>query len=90
MIAGPGPSGLVVLHEVDTAFIHHGHEVAIAQFVAEVPANAQDHDLLVKMPTLRSALLQIVSLCCFSWSGAEQGMEVVIGFRNGRAIFARI
>src|SRR5271157_5026853 len=39
------------VHEVDTAFIHHGHEVAIAQLVAEVPANAQDHDLLVEVPT---------------------------------------
>jgi hypothetical protein len=42
--------------EVNTAFIHHGHEVAIAQLVAEVPANAQDHNLLVKMPTFEQLL----------------------------------
>ena len=44
------------VREVDTAFIHHGHEIAIAQFVAEVPANAQNHNLPVKMPTLEQLL----------------------------------
>src|SRR6202140_1161420 len=36
---------------VDAALTHHRHQVAIAQLEAEIPANAQNHDLLVKMPT---------------------------------------
>src|SRR5215831_1361892 len=29
---------------------HHGHEIPITQFVAEVPTNAQHHDLLIEVP----------------------------------------
>jgi hypothetical protein len=37
--------------QINAAFGHHGHQVTIAQFVAEVPANIQDDDFLVKVPT---------------------------------------
>jgi hypothetical protein len=39
----------------DTAFPHHRYKVAIAQFVAEIPANAQHLYLLIKVRRLNSS-----------------------------------
>ncbi len=38
------------VRHADAAFTHHGDQVAKAQFEAQVPADAQDHDLLVEGP----------------------------------------
>jgi hypothetical protein len=40
----------------NTALRHHGHQIPIAQFVAEIPPNTQHHDLLVKVPTFEQLL----------------------------------
>jgi hypothetical protein len=32
---------------------HHGHQIPITQFVAEVPTNAPHHDLLIEVPACR-------------------------------------
>src|ERR1017187_3240633 len=39
--------------QIDAALAHHRHQVAIAQLETEIPANAQDHDLLVEVPTFK-------------------------------------
>jgi hypothetical protein len=40
----------------NAAFAHHGHQIAVAQLVAEIPTNAQHHDLLVEVPTFEQIL----------------------------------
>jgi hypothetical protein len=40
----------------DAALAHHQHQVAMAQLETEIPANAQNHDLLVKVPTFEQLL----------------------------------
>jgi hypothetical protein len=42
--------------QFNAAFRHHGHQVAIAQFETEIPANTQDHDFLVEVPTFEQLL----------------------------------
>jgi len=40
------------VRQANTAPAHHGHQIARAQFVTAVPANAHHDDLSVKVPTL--------------------------------------
>jgi hypothetical protein len=42
--------------QIDAALAHHRHQIAIAQFETEIPANAQDHDLPVEVPTFKESL----------------------------------
>jgi len=44
------------VRQVNAALPHHGREISIAQFEAEVPTNAQDHDLLIKVATFEQLL----------------------------------
>jgi hypothetical protein len=38
--------------QIHATFTHPGHQVSIAQFVGEVPADLENHDFLVKVTTL--------------------------------------
>jgi hypothetical protein len=38
--------------QIHATFAHPGHQVSIAQFVGEVPADIENHDFLVKVTTL--------------------------------------
>ena len=76
--------GTVMLHpsqnrrmrEVNTAFVHHGHQVAIAQFVAELPTDTDHHDLLVKVPAFEQLLDRYeswhLSMIADSWSSLHE------------------
>ena len=44
------------MRQANAALSHHGHEVAIAQFEAEVPTHAQDHDLLIEVAPFEQLL----------------------------------
>ena len=44
------------VRHADAAFTHHGDQVAKAQFEGQIPADAQDHDLLVEVPTFEQFL----------------------------------
>ena len=44
------------VRQANAAFPHHGHQIPIPQFVAQVPTNAQHHDLLVEVPTFEQLL----------------------------------
>ena len=37
--------------QINAAFGHHSDQITIAELVAEVPANVQDHDLLAEVAT---------------------------------------
>jgi hypothetical protein len=37
--------------QANTSFAHDGRQVARAQFETEIPANTQDHNFLVEVPT---------------------------------------
>src|SRR5262249_26958127 len=37
--------------QINAAFGHHSDQITIAELVAEVPSNVQDHDLLVEVAT---------------------------------------
>lgn len=45
------------VRQANAALRHHGHQIAGAQFETQVPADTQNHDLLIKM----SALEQLVN-----------------------------
>ena len=65
------------VREVNTAFVHHGHQIAIAQFVAEVPTDEDSHDLLVKVTTFEQLLdrYESLHLIADSWSSLHQSLE---------------
>jgi len=44
------------MRQADTAFAHHGHQIAIAQLKTQIPTNAQQHDLLFKVPAFEQVL----------------------------------
>ena len=50
------------VRHINAAFAHHDHQIAIAQFVAQLPANAQHHDLLVEVPTFEQVLYGYLSI----------------------------
>ena len=65
---------------------HHGHEIPITQFLAEVPTNAQHHDLLIEVPAFEqlfnvyepwhvSIIAAPVGVCTRALL-AERGVEV--------------
>ena len=41
---------------IDAALAHHGHQMPIAQFAAQLPADAQQHNLLVELPAFEQLL----------------------------------
>src|SRR6516165_12717684 len=50
----PAQNGRV--YQANAALAHHGHQIAIAQLEAPIPAHAQHHDLSVKMATFEQLL----------------------------------
>src|SRR5438034_7685729 len=50
----PSQNGRVC--HVDAALAHHGDQIAIAQLEAQIPPDAQNHDLLVKVSASEQVL----------------------------------
>jgi hypothetical protein len=44
------------MRQANAAFVHYEYQIAIAQFKTEIPTNAQDHNLLVKVPAFEQLL----------------------------------
>jgi hypothetical protein len=40
------------MRQADAALPHHRDQIAVAQFETQIPANAQNHDLLVEVSPL--------------------------------------
>src|SRR5713226_9152720 len=40
------------VRQVNAPLAHHGHQIAIAELETQIPADAEHHDLLVKMAAL--------------------------------------
>jgi hypothetical protein len=68
------------MRQADAAFLHHAHQVAIAQLKAQVPTNAQNHNLLVKV----SAFKEILQRCESRHSSILSALSVCT--RTGPAI----
>src|SRR5580658_7439367 len=40
------------MRQLNSPLAHHGHQIAIAELETQIPADAQHHDLLIKMAAL--------------------------------------
>ena len=79
--------------QINAAFGHHSDQITIAELVAEVPANVQDHDLLVEVATFEQLFdryeLRHFSIIAKPIRVCTRADDIVIRFRL-RARCARL